>query len=149
MHVAESNGIQTWKGKTIPKSPFNLLQEIYVEDPWKILVCCIFLNQTTRKQVDGIREKFFERWPSPQHLAKEDAQQIAEQIKSLGFYNRRSKTLQKFSEEWISKDWKSPIELHGIGQYGLDSWKIFVEGEIVEDPADHVLKDYVKWRTSF
>jgi methyl-CpG-binding domain protein 4 len=66
----------------------------------------------------------------------------------LGFYNRRARSLQKFSSEWTEKDWKSPIELHGVGQYGLDSWNIFVEGEIVESPADHVLKDYVSWRKS-
>lgn len=138
--------ICTSKGKELPKSPFDLLQEIYISDPWKVLVCCIFLNQTTRKQVDGVRALFFEKWPTPSSLASAKLEEIANCIRTLGFYNRRSRALKKFSSEWSEKDWKSPIELHGVGQYGQDSWTLFVEGELVEDPADHVLKDYVKWR---
>jgi methyl-CpG-binding domain protein 4 len=130
----------------IPKSPFNLLQEIYIDDPWKILVCCIFLNQTTRKQVDKVRESFFQKWPNPEALANARTEEVVEAIRVLGFYNRRAKTLQKFSAEWTEKKWSSPMELHGIGQYGLDSWKIFVKGEIVDDPSDHVLNDYIAWR---
>ena len=30
-----------------------------------------------------------------------------------------------FSDEYITKDWKYPIELHGIGKYGNDSYRIF------------------------
>ena len=127
-------------------SPFNLLQEIYGSDPWKVMVSCIFLNQTTRKQVDKIREDFFRRWSSPESLSQARPEEVSEMIKPLGFYNRRAKTLIRFSTEWLEKDWKSPIELHGIGQYALDSWKLFIENEMVENPSDHVLKDYVKWK---
>ena len=127
-------------------SPFNLLQEIYRSDPWKVMVSCIFLNQTTRKQVDKIREDFFRRWSSPESLSQARPEEVSEMIKPLGFYNRRAKTLIRFSTEWLEKDWKSPIELHGIGQYALDSWKLFIENEMVENPSDHVLKDYVKWK---
>jgi len=67
-------------------------------------------------------------------------------IRPLGFYNRRTKTLIRFSKEWKEKSWKSPIELHGIGQYALDSWKLFIENVLVENPSDHVLKDYVLWQ---
>ena len=30
-----------------------------------------------------------------------------------------------FSEEFLRKDWKYPIELYGIGKYGNDSYRIF------------------------
>jgi methyl-CpG-binding domain protein 4 len=127
-------------------SPFNLLQEIYRDDPWKVMVCCIFLNQTTRKQVDKIREDFFSKWQTPEELSKADPNEVIEMIRPLGFYNRRTQTLIRFSREWIEKKWKSPIELHGIGQYALDSWKLFIENVLVENPSDHVLKDYVLWQ---
>ena len=34
-----------------------LLQEIYQDDGWKMLVCCMLVNLTDRRQVDTIREK--------------------------------------------------------------------------------------------
>ena len=142
--------ILTSNGKEIPKSPYNLLQEIYISDPWKMMVCCILLNQTKRKQVDQVRNDLFELHPSPLSMSKANEKEIASMIKKLGFSNRRSKTLVRFSNEWISKkDWKNPIELHGIGNYAMDSWKMFLDGEIVDDPSDHVLKDYVKWRKNY
>ncbi len=138
--------ISTFTGKKIPLSPYNLLQEIYIHDPWKIMTCCIFLNQTKRKQVDKIRESFFRKWSTPESLLRANSEEICELIRPLGFYNRRTKTLLKFSQDWIAGGWNSPKELTGIGQYALDSWKIFVEGEVVENPSDHVLNDYINWR---
>lgn len=38
----------TWKP---PRSPFNLLQEDHVHDPWRVLVICMLLNRTTGLQV--------------------------------------------------------------------------------------------------
>ena len=136
------------KGIKFPQSPFNLLQEIYITDPWKILVCCIFLNQTKRAQVDKIRETFFRKWPTPKILSQANPEEVVEMIKSLGFYNRRSKTLIRFSEEWERGGWKTPEKLPGIGRYAMDSWKIFVEGKLVKDPSDHILNDYMEWRTN-
>ncbi|GAB4831594.1 hypothetical protein Ancab_005606 [Ancistrocladus abbreviatus] len=34
-----------------PRSPFNLLQEDHVDDPWRVLVICMLLNMTTGSQV--------------------------------------------------------------------------------------------------
>jgi methyl-CpG-binding domain protein 4 len=126
-------------------SPFNLLQEIYRSDPWKIMVCCMFLNQTNRKQVDGIRDEFFLKYPDATHLSNAIESELVEILRPLGFYNKRAKSLIRFSREWLG-EWEDPIELHGIGQYARDSWTLFVENKMVDDPSDHVLKDYVKWR---
>lgn len=126
-------------------SPFLLLQEIYHPDEWKVMVCCIFLNQTGRIQVDGIRNAFFTRWPNPETVRDEDFEEMRDMLKPLGLYNRRSKTIIRFSKEFLRGDWHDISELHGIGQYARDSYSIFFENVIVEDPADHVLKDYVKW----
>jgi len=134
------------KGILLPKSPYNLLQEIYIRDPWRILVCCMLLNQTKRKQVDGIREELFRRWPDALEMGSADLSELATLIKPLGFQNRRSRSLVKFSQDWTDRDWTSPRELHGIGQYALDSWEIFVEGKMKENPSDHILKNYVVWR---
>lgn len=34
-----------------------------------------------------------------------------------------------FAEEYLRKDWKYPEELHGIGKYGNDSYRIFCVNE--------------------
>lgn len=131
---------------TIPSvSPLNLLQELYRENPWKMLVCCLFLNQTTRKQVDKIREEFFLRYPSPQHLLKTEDEEIEDLIKSLGFKRVRTQRLKRFSLEFISKEWKEPIELHGIGKYAQESWEIFQKLNFNVQPTDGALIDYLNW----
>ena len=136
----------TARGKRVPASPFELLQEIYINDPWKMLVCCIMLNHTTRKQVDKVREKFFEQWPNAASMILSNPDFVIETVRSLGFYNKRAKSLLQFSKDWIEKDWKTPDELYGIGSYALDSWNIFVEGQLPDAVTDHVLAGYVEWR---
>lgn len=71
---------------------------------------------------------------------------MSELIKSLGFRNKRTADIIKFSTEYITKDWKSPRELHGIGQYAQDSWDLFIELKRVRNPSDHKLSAYVKWQ---
>jgi len=130
----------------IPRSPFNLLQEIYRSQPWKVMVCCILLNQTTRTQVDRIRGEFFRRWPTAKACSKADPAEISELIKPLGLYNRRALSIIRFSHEYISKDWTKIKELHGMGQYAQDSWDLFIDLKMVKNPSDHKLNDYVRWQ---
>ena len=40
-----------------------ILQEIYQDDGWKMLTCCMLLNLTNRKQVDTIRDELFKSTP--------------------------------------------------------------------------------------
>ena len=129
------------------KSPFNLLQEIYWPDEWKILACCILLNQTTRTQVDQVRDRLFEKYPGPKEMAEADEQELSLMIKSLGFQNKRAKTLKKFSEAYL-KQWESVSDLPGIGPYAFDSWMIFINDTHVPNPLDHVLKSYVDWKVT-
>lgn len=129
----------------IKKSPYNLLQEIY-EDPWQMMVCCIFLNQTSRIQVDAIREKFFKTWPDARSIVRADPEKIKKSIKTLGLVNRRTNSIIRMSQDWLQANWREPMELFGIGQYGQDSYDIFVRGNIrIKNPSDHVLKKYLKW----
>jgi hypothetical protein len=56
-------------------SPFGLLEELFVNDPWKLLICTILLNRTCRIQVDNVLYTFFEKWSSPERLLIEHEQQ--------------------------------------------------------------------------
>jgi len=126
-------------------SPFLLLQEIYREHPWRMLVCCIMLNCTSRKQVDRVRDEFFRRYPDAVEAERADPAEMAELISLLGFKNRRTSTIMRFSSDWMTLDWLEPSELYGIGKYAQDSWEIFQKGNLNVDPTDGVLNTYLDW----
>ena len=127
-------------------SPYSLLQELYWPNEWKILVCCVLLNQTTRKQVDNVRDLFFKKWPTPKALLNSNPNEVIEVVQSLGFKNRRINNLFKMSEQYIKGDWKEALDLYGIGKYGNDSYQIFIKGNLNVKPTDHALNKYMAWR---
>ena len=55
-----------------------LLQEIYKDDAWKMLVCCILLKITKRKQVDGVRNELFTRYTTESERMEADDKEIKE-----------------------------------------------------------------------
>ena len=120
-----------------------LLQEIYRDDPWKMLVCCILLNLTKRTQVDGIRHELFNRYPTPEKMSKANQEELSELLQPLGLYNRRANTLVRFSEDWIN-GFTDVKDLYGIGQYAKDSWEIFQNNNMNVNPTDKVLQEYLR-----
>ncbi len=127
------------------ESPYQLLQEIYNEHPWRVLICCIMLNCTSRKQVDQVREEFFIKYPEPLSAFQADPDEMSKLIAPLGFRNRRTLTIQRFSGDWLNQDWQEPKELYGVGKYAQDSWDIFYKGDLSVEPTDGVLKKYLEW----
>ena len=120
-----------------------LLQEIYRDDGWKMLVCCMLVNLTNRKQVDTIRDKLFNRYPTPQYMMNAEHSELVDIIKPLGLYNTRADRLIKMSEGYVN-GFKSVDELHGIGQYAKDSWDIFQNSNLNIKPKDKVLQEYLR-----
>ena len=100
-----------------------LLQEIYRDDGWKMLVCCMLVNVTNRKQVDTIRDELFSKYPTPKDMMKAEHSELVEIIKPLGLYNTRAERLIKMSGGYVNG--LPADELYGIGEYALDSWEIF------------------------
>ncbi|CAG6021628.1 unnamed protein product [Menidia menidia] len=137
---------KAFKKWTPPRSPFNLVQETLFHDPWKLLVATIFLNKTSGKMAIPVLWQFFERYPSAEMTREADWKPMSELMKPLGLYELRAKTLVRFSDEYLSKQWRYPIELHGIGKYGNDSYRIFcVEEWRQVKPEDHMLNKYHAW----
>ena len=133
----------------IPKSPYNMLQEIYHPDVWKTLICCMFLNQTTRKQVDKIRDEFFERYPTPLKASQANQESMALLLKILGFQNRRSQNIITMSRQFLDGNWQKPSDLKGIGQYAEYSYEIFINHNLNVVPDDHILNKYMVWRLDY
>tara|TARA_B100000214_G_scaffold275229_1_gene205292 strand:- start:474 stop:875 length:402 start_codon:yes stop_codon:yes gene_type:complete len=120
-----------------------LLQEVYLNDPWKMLVCCMLLNLTNRKQVDTIREELFTKYPTPKDMMMAEHSDLVNIIKPLGLYNTRAQRLIKMSEGYVS-GFKSVDELYGVGQYAKDSWEIFQNNNLNVKPNDKVLQEYLR-----
>jgi len=124
-----------------------LLQQYYQDDPWRILVTCILLNQTGRTQVDRVLDAgFFEKYKKSLSLAWAEIEELTAMIRPLGFQNVRAKRLKAMSLEWArlmndrrgQRGWppkEAVAKLTGIGDYALDSYCFFV------------LKDFTHFRS--
>ena len=129
-----------------PISPFGLIQETLWPNEWKILVACMMLNCTTRKQVDKILPRFFSLWPDPKSFLSARKEDVSSLCRPLGFANRRTDNLLKMTRMYLESEWKHASELHGVGQYGSRSWEIFCQGILGDDPpVDHALVQYWKY----
>jgi methyl-CpG-binding domain protein 4 len=120
-----------------------IIQQEFQHDPWKMLIGCIMLNQTSNKNVRQVIYTFFERWSNPQSVINANPDEIREHIRPLGFYNRRTSTIQKFSREYIEKTFNRASELHGIGKYADDSYEIFIRGNLNVNPTDKILRRFL------
>lgn len=138
-----------WKDmRTIPpRSGFGLIQEDLFPDEWKVLVSCMMLNCTSRKQVEKVLPDFFIRWSSAKELIDADEDEITNLISPLGFKNRRTKNLLDMSKAYLNQAWTDPRDLPGIGEYAARAWEIFFGNKLGDDPpADGALVLYWKWR---
>lgn len=133
-----------------PKSPYNLVQETLFHDSWKLLIATIFLNKTSGKLAIPVLWQFFEKYPHAEDAKNAKTKDISAILQPLGLHNLRARTIIKFSKEYMDKDWRYPNELHGIGKYGNDSYRIFCINEWKHvRPRDHKLNLYHEWLKSY
>ena len=121
----------------------NIIQKEYSDDPWKVLICCILLNQTSNKQVRPLISDFFKKWPDSSSVNSEDELVISDFIKTTGFQNVKARRIKKFSNEW-SSGISDPFNFSGIGDYGRDAWRIFVTKDLEFIPKDNKLRMYLE-----
>lgn len=82
-------------------SPFGLLEELFADDPWKLLLSTILLNRTTRRQVDSVLHDFLIRWPTAKEAAAADVSDVLNIVTPLGIKHRRSNGIIQFSKEYV------------------------------------------------
>lgn len=129
-----------------PRSPFGLIQEDLWPDEWKILVSCVMLNCTSRKQVEKVLPRFFSLWPDASSVLIAQEEDLQSIISPLGLKNRRSALLKKLASSYLSK-WDDVRSLPGVGEYAARAWEIFVKNSMGDScPKDHALTKYWNWR---
>ena len=119
-----------------------LIQENYPNNPWKILVCSILLNQTNNKQVRPILESVFGLIPDIDSAINCNAESLAAIIKTTGFYNIKARRIIEMSKAY-KEGFTRVTELPGVGIYANESWEIFVKGNLDIKPTDGKLRAYL------
>jgi len=124
----------------------HLMVQQQVKGAWQHMVAVICLNQTYRKQVKEILPRLFSIWPTPQKMSRAPLNRLQKLIKPLGMWRVRSKRIKKMSREFLKWDGRDAADLHGIGRYGSDSYRIFFKKQYNIRVTDKELKKYLAGR---
>ena len=60
------------------------------ETPFRLTIAVMLSAQTTDAQVNKVTPELFRRWPTPEAMAQATPDQVAEVIRSLGFYKSKA-----------------------------------------------------------
>ena len=82
-------------------SPLGLLEELFGDDPWRLLLSTIFLNRTQRVQVDVVMHSFLQEWPTAECVAAANVNEISTVIAPMGIRNRRARGIVQFSKDYL------------------------------------------------
>ena len=121
----------------------HLMVQQQVKNVWQHMVGVICLNLTNRKQVKEVLPKLFEKYPNATKFLIGNIKTQKRMLAPLGMISVRLKRLRKMSRDFLKWDHKDATDLHGIGKYGSDSYRIFYKNEIPEDVQDKELRKYV------
>lgn len=131
---------------TPPRSPHGLIEEDYVKNPWGLLVATIFLNKTNGRQARPYIDAFLEKFPTPEKVLEKEPKDFEIYFEELGL-KKRAERIWRMSKDFLEKNWRHARELHGIGKYGDDAFRIFCIGDLKLEPTDRYLKIYHAWVT--
>ena len=97
-------------------------------DPFRLLVAEMLLQRSRSGSVTQIYLDLFNRWPTPQELARADVSEIENLIRPLGLMSRATK-IKAVADAWIARDTrptnsKDLQELPGVGPYSANATSI-------------------------
>ena len=121
----------------------NLMVQQQVKSEWQHMVGVMCLNLTYRKQVKKLLPKLFKRYPNASAFIRGRYKTQERMLRPLGMSTVRAKRIRQMSLDFLSWNRKDATDLHGIGKYGSDSYRIFYKNEIPDDVQDKELKKYI------
>lgn len=93
------------------------------ENPFRLVISVLLSAQTTDAQVNKVTPELFRRWPTPEAMAGATPTEIAEVIKSLGFYKTKAKHCVEAAQMIVANygghvpaDMKELVKLPGVGR---------------------------------
>lgn len=138
--------ITTCEGCGSPRT--RLFQETLASGPFWMLVACILVNRTKWAVALPVFQKLRRKYPDTYHLCRVPDGTLRAVLRPLGLQDRRSKSIRDLAKSWQQfmedPDADGLLTLPGLGQYALDSYRIFVLREKDVRPGDKKLKEYVR-----
>lgn len=138
-------------------SPFGLLEELFLDDPFRLLLSAIFLNRTTRIQVDHVLCEFLETWPTPESVLGAELDHLVTVLRPMGMCHRRAAGIQSFTHDYLkcqnTKNMRK-LSAHDLqqmfycGRYATDAYLVFIRRNWSIEPQDHALRAYVCYQRS-
>ena len=93
------------------------------ENPFRLLIAVLLSAQTTDAQVNKVTPKLFAQWPTPEAMAGARVADVADTIKSLGFYKSKAKHAVEAAQMIVADyggevpaDMKELVKLPGVGR---------------------------------
>lgn len=153
-----------------PVSPLDFLQEYYATDVWRLLVSCLLMSRVSSWNTKHrCISDFFQSYPTPSAFAQEaDESKIKTCIHSLGLFPDRLKGLVALTDHFlcgpfdvehqcrldsfdVDTDRNSIYKIHGIGDFGRDSYLVFCKDRgatLVLSQGGKPILPFVNWRKS-
>ena len=128
-------------------TPFRLIQEDHMEDPWRVLLACVLLNQTRVNQVRPVLEELLDEWPDAYSMSNAPIEDVCDIIQRLGLKKRGGYIIEMSAEYMTSrpKVWTDVLELTGCGRYAAECWRMLIQGERNFIPKDLKLRQRMIW----
>ena len=97
--------------------------ELNFENPFQLILAVVLSAQCTDKRVNLVTPQLFDRFPTPESMAKSSVEEIYEIIKSISYPNNKAKHLLGLAQKLVS-DFNSEvpdtmealISLPGVGR---------------------------------
>jgi len=157
--VGANASVCDWEGyvrsrmsQPLPVSPDPLLQEYYSFDAWRLLCACALMSRVSSANTKHTCiSAFFEKFPTPSALLDAGPDDVLPTVLPLGLFPTRYKTVVEVSRRFIEMPafevGKAPeLKIYGVGEFTLDSYRIFVKGDVDFAPGDKNLKAFVSWQ---
>lgn len=97
--------------------------ELNHTSPFELLIATLLSAQSTDKRVNIVTGELFKQYKTPEDFLKLTEEQLAEKIRSIGFYRTKSKNILKLCEMLINEhsskvpsDREELVKLPGVGR---------------------------------
>lgn len=99
------------------------LRDAEAGDPFRILIGTVLSHRTRDESTSKATERLFQVYDTPEKLANADPKKVKELIRSVGFYNMKTKNVIRVAKQVVDEfggkvpdDVESLLTLHAVGR---------------------------------
>ena len=99
------------------------LRDSEADDPFRILIGTVLSHRTRDESTSKATERLFQVYDTPEKLADADPKKVKELIRSVGFYNMKTRNIMRVAKQVVEEfggkvpdDLESLLTLHAVGR---------------------------------